>query len=56
MLGRLTGPDAYRNLLRAAMAADAMLVGNSFVRFEDAAEGNPILKGAEAAFFDFYGS
>ena len=48
LLSRLTGPEAYRNILRAALASDAMLVGHSFIRFEDAAEGNPLLKGAEA--------
>ena len=48
LIERLTGPQAYRSMIRAAMAADALLVGHAFIRVEDLSESNPMLKGTEA--------
>ena len=49
LLTRLTGTSAYMSIMRAALAADAMLVGLRFLRWDDVAESNPVLKASEAA-------
>lgn len=49
LLTRLTGTSAYMSIMRAALAADAMLVGLRFLRWDDVAESNPVLKASEAS-------
>lgn len=49
LICRLTGPTAYRSIIGAALAADAVLVGHKMIRWDDVAESNAILKGSEAS-------
>ena len=45
---RMTGPLAYRDMLGAALATDAMLVIQHFLREDDKADSCSFLKAAEA--------
>jgi hypothetical protein len=49
-LSRLTGPDAYYNILFAALASDAFLLANRLIRMDDVAESTAVLKGSQAGF------
>ena len=53
MLQRLTGVAAYHDIVRAALAADAMVIGHRMIRMDDAAENNPINKASEVLAFHF---
>ena len=52
MIGRLTGVKAYHDIVRAALAADAMVIGHRMIRMDDASENNPINKASEALTFN----
>lgn len=48
LLAAMTGPTSYDKLVTAAMVADAMLIGNVFLRQDDAADSNAFIKASEA--------
>ena len=48
LIGRLTGADAYQHLVNTALVADAMLVGQKFLRLADVSDDTACVTAAQA--------
>jgi len=48
ILQKLTGPNAFMDLVSAAMATDAMLIGQELLRKDDKEESSIFMKASEA--------